>query len=383
MTNLLIKLIIIIGIICVLAFLTTIILTFVSTFKMQGAIVRGRAIREKCGAEYYEAETVRYQVYDTWEKEVKKIFNGIGSFNNYLLIAILVLYIVIIGIQTWSHIYNPYRWIMMLLLVITLILHSTIGSFLLLPDSGIKLYGELNDSSLAYRILVPIIITLIMLAIPWITYKFKNRDSESNYINCLGETIVIIIIVAFVTIFFSIIFNLIPASMIKNGIYQNYYNPLEPTTKVTGELNELIKKNITSSNNILYKKVLQGIRDVDNPPNGVDEGSLKNPSLTTYQPYFKYLKHSKEMDTILDGLGNDYKSKFNGLEHTEESIIAPIKNMFALSITIITVLILIPAYFIFHANYQKSGFLVKIGVVILILMIFSFLYVNISQSLIS
>lgn len=348
---------------------------------MQGAIVRGRAIREKCGAEYYEAETTRYQVYDIWEKQVKQIFNGIGSFNNYLLITILAVYSIIIGVQTKDKIKNIYYWGMIAVLVSLIALYGVTAQ-LLLPDSGIKLYGELNDSTLAYRILVPIIHILVIIITPYIVYRYGVKDGITNsFMETLGNTKFILIVVALVLLISLI--NLIPATFIKNGIYQNYYNPLEPTTKVTGELNELIKNNITSSNNILYKKVLQGIRDVDNPPNGVDEGSLKNPSLTTYQPYFKYLKHSNEMDMILDGLGNDYKSKFKSLEHTEESIISPIETMFGVYIAVIILLTLIPAYMIFHVNYQKSGFLVKIGVVILIVMIASFLYVNISQSLIS
>lgn len=389
----------IVGILCFLIVLVTIILTMIGTFKMHEAIVRGKAMREKCGTEYYETETIRYQVYEKWEQDVKKIFNTSAWLTIFVILTVLLIYLVIININTFSKLIPSGQIVMISTSVILFILYAIIGTFLLLPESGVKLYGEMDESGLTKRIIGSVVMIVAIMIAPLIIFsitKFRNSKNEYNGVSSIfseqfafykGGWILIGIVLIFAFL------NLIYALMIKDGIHQNYYNPMEPNQLTTGEINEVIKKAIdnvksgkapvSSTDYALYKKIYQGINEVDAPANGVDEGSLKDPTSTNYQPYFKYLKHSSDVDKVLDQLSSDIKSKFKSLENVDEKVSKPIKRVFNITLSMIIIITAIPFYLFFHTNYQKPGFLLKIGGTVLFLMLFSFLYVMMSQSLIS
>ena len=371
----------------------------IGTFKMHEAIVRGKAMREKCGTEYYETETIRYQVYEKWEQDVKKIFNTSAWLTIFVILTVLLIYLVIININTFSKLIPSGQIVMISTSVILFILYAIIGTFLLLPESGVKLYGEMDESGLTKRIIGSVVMIVAIMIAPLIIFsitKFRNSENKYNGVSSIfseqfafykGGWILIGIVLIFAFL------NLIYALMIKDGIHQNYYNPMEPNQLTTGEINEVIKKAIdnvksgkapvSSTDYALYKKIYQGINEVDAPANGVDEGSLKDPTSTNYQPYFKYLKHSSDVDKVLDQLSSDIKSKFKSLENVDEKVSKPIKRVFNITLSMIIIITAIPFYLFFHTNYQKPGFLLKIGGTVLFLMLFSFLYVMMSQSLIS
>jgi hypothetical protein len=406
------KIVLWIGVVSFLMVLTTIILMMVGTFKMHEAVVRGKAMREKCGTEYYEAETIRYQVYEKWEQEVKKIFDVSAWLTIFVILVVLGLYIFVIGVDTKDIMKPHWFWGMMAFLFVAFLIYATIGTFLLLPSSGVKLYGEMDESSLTKRLIGSIVMITFIVSLPLILFAFPQtrKDSNTSWTAIFGNhptfykggwTIIrLVVVVAFI--------NLIYALMIKDSIYQKYYNPTEPNQLSTGQINEVIKKAIITVNSnvasvasekadrdkkiiyssndyFLYKKIYQGINELDAPENGVDEGSLKDTTATIYQPYFKYLKHSSDVDVILDEIDKttDTKSKFKGLNNIDEKVSKPIDRIFNLTLSILITLTIIPFYLFFHANYQKSGFLLKIGGVVLLLMLFSFFYVMMTQSLIS
>jgi hypothetical protein len=407
----------VITIICFLAILAAIILMIVGTFKMHEAIVRGKALHEKCGSEYYEAETVRYQVYDQWEnKGGKEIFNVSAIFTIVVICVVLAVYIGLTIVDTTDIVNENKKWptyiLIYGLMIAAYCLFVSVGIGLLYPDSGIKLYGVVDDeSSLTKRIAGSLSMIVFIIAWPLFVFAFDSfrKDNEPyskvfgphGPIYKMGWTLIRIVVTVAVI-------NLIYALMLRNGIYKNYYDPTNPNEGSTGKLNSMIKNKINDIRGLsvaaeaanrdkdnrydgdayaLYKKIYQGVNEVERPENGVDEGTLNDTTNNKYQPYFKYLKHSLDVNEVLTNISdpsNDYTTIFTSLSTKDEAVSKPINKVFSITMSILVTITVIPIYLYFHSQYKtKPNFLLSVGMVILVVLLFSFFYVLMSQSLVS
>lgn len=351
---------IIIGIIALLFIIIAFCVTVHTAIRMREAFLRGKMLQQRCGEEYYEAETIRYQIYDEWINKKANLELGASS---WILIsatmAVVILYIGIFLYTSWydddyivtsnsisriqinkfgfinnNFIANKHfiQAIFTVLIVGGTLAYCLYTALLLNPNQGATGYYTDGDLSIGNRIggiITHLVVLLFILPLILIVI-YKYRISSQNFGDTFNEffkdkTPYAVLLLLLVGLLLFAFINLGFGVYIKDAIHSDYYDErinTEATTRLPTHILQKVIDNVVknvgnatiagqsqstasqagydSEKYKFYKMIYNGIRDVDKP-NSVSEGDIKKGAYANpaYPILFKYILHSKQMDKLL------------------------------------------------------------------------------------
>lgn len=324
-------------------------ITVHTALRMREAYLRGKMMRKRCGEEYYEAETIRYQIYNEWIN--KKANQELGASSWILIIATMAVVVLYIGkffMDNWGNWDNNadysklgftikkcksnnnwWKCILSILIILGTLAYILYTAPLLNPNKGAASYYTDGDLPIANRIagvLTHLVLLLFLLPVILI-WANSGTGNPGNPGKSFGPTFnefvldktqyFILLLLLFGLLLFSFI-NVGFGVSITETIHKDYFDErvnnntktIDTNTLPTDILQKVINNAVTSSTvgdvtiaaesqqkatntayntekYRFYKMIYNGIKDVDKP-DVVSEGDVKKGTYVngTTQPVY-------------------------------------------------------------------------------------------------